>query len=161
MSLPTGHRRPKLTSCSRPAKLRRFASCQKAACPRLKTYRVRSWPSSLCCPMCVPARPVITRTAGPRRKRRCQRPFGAVFHPTRWAQDLYGDLTVEFGIGGPPHFTHATFTELDRDAVMRNGGLRTHCAISGIVPPFALVKRKQESDRTSTDYCPTQAIAVT
>jgi hypothetical protein len=64
-----------------------------------------------------------------------------------FGQDLEGDVAIQLGVGGAPDFTHATCTQLGRDAVMRNAGMRAHCSISSIVPLFARTTRY-------SDRCP-------
>src|SRR6516164_4213281 len=46
-------------------------------------------------------------------------------------QDLERDLAVELGVCGAPDFAHAALAELGGDAVVRDGRLRAHSAVSG------------------------------
>ena len=44
----------------------------------------------------------------------------------RLRQHLDRDLAVQLGVGGAIHRAHPAFTELGRDAIVRNGWLRGH-----------------------------------
>jgi hypothetical protein len=59
-------------------------------------------------------------------------------------QDLERDLAVELGVCGAPDFAHAALAELGGDAVVRDGLLRAHSAVSGIVSLPGRVTRYTE-----------------